>query len=290
MKKKLFDRRGAAIELAMLMIVVCFSLSILLLSTTLLLNNRKIRAEHRMEQSIALEQIGQEFLSAVVAGQVDESWLPAGDNGLTDEPIHRHSWEVKSITEATCTTAGSKLLICTDTDCREEKTVKIPIAEHNWESDNERSQEYEACKSNGIYYEICSYCPAEKVTFIPAHLGIDDTITKEATCREAGEKFYTCYYCGNAVTETIPVSDEHNWGEDNKCVDCGLVRPIITYSLTAYRTAEKTVRYEVAVIEPAAEITPVEPTEDKRILKITILFDEVDGTYLVTEWTKNDRS
>ena len=51
MKKKLFDRRGAAIELAMLMIVVCFSLSILILSTSMLLHNKRIRSERRMEQS-----------------------------------------------------------------------------------------------------------------------------------------------------------------------------------------------------------------------------------------------
>lgn len=295
MKKKLFNRRGAAIELAMLMIVVCFSLAILLLSTTMLLHGQKLGAKRRLEQSVALEQIGQEFLSAVVAGQVDETWLPAEDNGLADETVHRHSYSSAEeiITSPTCTTKGLKKLTC---DCGETLTLEIPVKEHQWEMDLERSQNYEQCKSDGIYYEICSYCLEEKVSFIPAHLGMDGIITKEATCGEEGEKTCTCYYCGDSVKETIPASGKHIWGEDGVCTDCGTEKPIIpiiTYSLTVYRTADKTVRYEVAVTEPVPEETnPEEPTEeptnDKVILKITI--DEVDGTYLVTEWTKNDRS
>lgn len=210
MKKKLIDRRGAGIELAMLMIVVCFSLSILLLSTTMLLHNRKIRAEHRMEQSVALEQIGQDFLSGVVAGEVGEDWLPAEDNGLADETAHCHSWQETIVTEATCTAASSKRLICD--------------------------------------------------------------------------------VCGSTLTETISVSDEHR-RENGERVDCGLVRPIIIYSLTVYKTAENGARYEVVIADSVSEETnPEEPTNDKVILKITMLFDKVDGTYLVTEWTKNDRS
>ena len=43
MKKKLLDRRGAGIELAILMLVICFSLSILLTSTAAMHYGKKLR-------------------------------------------------------------------------------------------------------------------------------------------------------------------------------------------------------------------------------------------------------
>ena len=45
-----------------------------------------------------------------------------------------------------------------------------------------------------------------------------ETITKEPTCTEAGEKTYTCD-CGDSYTEVIPVKG-HNF-EDGACTDCG---------------------------------------------------------------------
>ena len=293
MKKKLFNRQGAAVELAMLMIVVCFSLAILLLSTTMLLHGQKLGAKRRLEQSVALEQIGQEFLSAVVAGQVDETWLPAEDNGLTDETIHRHTWQENIIEEATCTKAGIKELTCNA--CGKKVTREIPVAEHQWVRNAEKSQDYEQCKSDGIYYDTCFYCGAVDITVFPAHWkGENYTVIEEATCRKEGKVSYNCADCLIFVEQITPINnDNHNWGENGKCVDCGMekpVLPIITYSLAAYRTADKAVRYEVTVFDAVAGMPPAEPTEDKLILNITIVFDEVDGTYLVTEWTKNDRS
>lgn len=290
MKKKLFDRRGAAIELAMLMIVVCFSLSILILSTSMLLHNKRIRAERRMEQSVALEQIGQEFLSAVVAGQVDEDWLPAEDNGLADETIHRHSWQENIIKEATCGAPGEKLLICDG--CPKTVTKGIPALEHkNWYLyRTDRVTECDPATPKGVDgadHYICLDCGATKEKILPAHNWDEtrDLVTLKPTCIRTGLKHRYCSTCGLDQIETIPPNDVHSW-EGGVCTACGLVRP--TYSLTVYRTANKAVRYEVTVTELATEISPEEPTNDKVILKITI--DEVDGTYLVTEWTKNDRS
>jgi len=89
MKKKLLDRRGVAIELAILMIVICFALSVLVMSTSLLQHEKKLRMENRLKQSIALEQLGQDFLSAVSKGNI-ESWTPEmyGDSSVTIDPDH----------------------------------------------------------------------------------------------------------------------------------------------------------------------------------------------------------
>lgn len=45
-----------------------------------------------------------------------------------------------------------------------------------------------------------------------------ETITKEPTCTEAGEKTYTCD-CGDSYTEEIPAKGHHF--ENGECTDCG---------------------------------------------------------------------
>ncbi len=45
-----------------------------------------------------------------------------------------------------------------------------------------------------------------------------ETITKEPTCTETGEKTYTCD-CGDSYTEEIPAKGHHF--EDGECTDCG---------------------------------------------------------------------
>lgn len=56
-KKMLTDRRGIAIEMAILMTVICFAVSSIVLSTALLQYEKKVRAEERLEESVILEQI-----------------------------------------------------------------------------------------------------------------------------------------------------------------------------------------------------------------------------------------
>ena len=62
MKKMLTDRRGVAIEMAVLMTVICFAVSSIVLSTALLQHEKKVRAEERLEESIIFEQIVEEWL------------------------------------------------------------------------------------------------------------------------------------------------------------------------------------------------------------------------------------
>jgi len=68
MRRFLKSRRGAAMEMAILMSVVTFALSTLVLTTALLQHNRKLRAERSMTQGIVLDQIGEDFCNATVRG------------------------------------------------------------------------------------------------------------------------------------------------------------------------------------------------------------------------------
>ena len=61
-KKMLTDRRGVAIEMAILMTVICFAVSSIVLSTALLQYEKKVRAEERLDENVILEQIVEQWL------------------------------------------------------------------------------------------------------------------------------------------------------------------------------------------------------------------------------------
>ena len=60
-KKMLSDRKGVAIELAILMTVVCFAVATIVLSAALLQYENKVQAQQRMEENIIFEQIVEKF-------------------------------------------------------------------------------------------------------------------------------------------------------------------------------------------------------------------------------------
>ena len=209
MKKKIFDRRGAGIELAILMMVVSFSMSILLTSVALIQSTKKVRAEERLQQSIALEQLGQDFLNAVLKGEITESWKPGKYEGFfVNNMKHECQWvldETAENTDVTCTEVGSKTYKCTV--CGETKTEVTP-AGHSWD---------------------------------------EGEITKEATCTQTGTKTYKCTVegCNEKKEEDIDKNDEHKWqvierkepvscvedGEVNyKCMLCNNTKTEILYA------------------------------------------------------------
>lgn len=63
-KKLLYDRKGVAIELAILMTAVCLAVTTIVLSTALLQYENKVQAEQRMEENIIFEQIAEAFVSS----------------------------------------------------------------------------------------------------------------------------------------------------------------------------------------------------------------------------------
>ncbi len=61
-KKLLYDRKGVAIELAILMTMVCLAVTTIVLSAALLQYENKVQAEQRMEENIIFEQIVEAWL------------------------------------------------------------------------------------------------------------------------------------------------------------------------------------------------------------------------------------
>lgn len=113
------------------------------------------------------------------------------------DPDHKHSYTESITKEPTCTEAGEKTYIC---GCGDSYTEEIPAKGHNYKDG------------------ICSECGEKD----PAHKhSYTESITKEPTCTEAGEKTYTCG-CGDSYTEVIPATGEHHY-VDGTCTDCGAV-------------------------------------------------------------------
>ncbi len=77
MKKRTFflSRKGAAIEMAIMLVMVTFALSTLVLSTALLQHVKEEKAELRMTQGIVLEQIGERFCTATAQGDTAHEWV-----------------------------------------------------------------------------------------------------------------------------------------------------------------------------------------------------------------------
>ena len=88
------------------------------------------------------------------------------------------------------------------------------------------------CKEAGVKTYTCTVCGATKTEEIPAlpHTYDEGTVTKEATCTETGVKTYTCTECGATKTEEIAVNpDNHSW-------DAGKVTKAATCTATGVKT------------------------------------------------------
>ena len=97
------DRRGVALELALLLLVVTFALSTLVLTTSLLQHSKKLGAEKTLTQGIALEQIGADFCAAASAGEWTEKYpdYTITVDGLTLTVTAKDSEEVLLTVELT---------------------------------------------------------------------------------------------------------------------------------------------------------------------------------------------
>lgn len=71
--KRLARKKGAAIEMAIMVMVITVSMSIIILTTSLLQNSRQARAKEEMRRSLVLEQIGEDFCAA--AGASEHPWV-----------------------------------------------------------------------------------------------------------------------------------------------------------------------------------------------------------------------
>ncbi len=102
-------------------------------------------------------------------------------------------------------------------DCGEtiSKGEVIPATgNHTW--DEGKVTKEPSCKEEGEKTYTCTVCGATKTEVLPKtdnHVWDEGKVTKEPSCKEEGEKTYTCTVCGATKTEVLPKTDNHVWDE-----------------------------------------------------------------------------
>ena len=72
-KTKLRDRRGIAIEMALLVMVITFSFSLMITATSILHHDKMVKADKEFARTVVAEQITYDFCAAAESG--DHSWV-----------------------------------------------------------------------------------------------------------------------------------------------------------------------------------------------------------------------
>ena len=161
-------------------------------------------------------------------------------SGQTIAKTENHSWDAgKVTTKATCTEEGEKTFTCSI--CGDKKTEKVSATGH--QHTEIRNKKEATCKEEGYSGDTwCKDCgkkilSGQAIAKTENHSWDSGKITKEPTCKEEGEKTFTCSICGNTKTEKVSTTDhqhmeirnqknptckEAGYSGDTYCADCGV--------------------------------------------------------------------
>ena len=161
-------------------------------------------------------------------------------SGQTIAKTENHSWDAgKVTTKATCTEEGEKTFTCSI--CGDKKTEKVSATGH--QHTEIRNKKEATCKEEGYSGDTwCKDCgkkilSGQAIAKTEDHSWNQGEITKEPTCKEEGEKTFTCSICGNTKTEKVSTADhqhmeirnqknptckEAGYSGDTYCADCGV--------------------------------------------------------------------
>ena len=148
-------------------------------------------------------------------------------------PAKGHSWDDGKITKAaTCTEAGTREYTCSV--CGTTRTEEIEATGHSWDTgtvtkaptvDTEGERTYTCSRCGSSYTETIPKLPQESHEHV-----YTSTVTKEATCTEAGVTTYSCS-CGDSYTESIPALG-HNYTSQVTLQPTTVSEGILTYTCT----------------------------------------------------------
>ena len=149
---------------------------------------------------------------------------------LSEGHVHDFTGTETVVKEATCTEEGSKTIACTDPNCKETKTEVIPAKGHAW--GEWKTTEEATWETEGIQTRICANCQAEETRTLPklseGHVHDftgTETVVKEATCTEEGEKTIACSdpNCKEVKTEVIKAlgHEEKEIVKEATCTETG---------------------------------------------------------------------
>ena len=177
-------------------------------------------------------------------GYSGDTWCKdCGKKILSGQAIAKtenHSWDAgKVTTKATCTEEGEKTFTCSI--CGDKKTEKVSATGH--QHTEIRNKKEATCKEEGYSGDTwCKDCgkkilSGQAIAKTEDHSWNQGEITKEPTCKEEGEKTFTCTICGNTKTEKVSTTDhqhmeirnqknptckEAGYSGDTYCTDCGV--------------------------------------------------------------------
>ena len=177
-------------------------------------------------------------------GYSGDTWCKdCGKKILSGQAIAKtenHSWDAgKVTTKATCTEEGEKTFTCSI--CGDKKTEKVSATGH--QHTEIRNKKEATCKEEGYSGDTwCKDCgkkilSGQAIAKTEDHSWNQGEITKEPTCKEEGEKTFTCSICGNTKTEKVSTADhqhmeirnqknptckEAGYSGDTYCADCGV--------------------------------------------------------------------
>ena len=170
-----------------------------------------ITHEHDWEETLTQEPTctaeGKKVYTCTICKETKEETLPKAEHKWTYtkpasgesqcictvcETTKPHDLKLLSTDAPTCTTPGYLHYQCNDCGRKVKKTDKAnPALGHDWFNESGK----------------CTRCDAEHTH------EFTEEITKEPTCKDTGEKTLTCKKCNWQKSETIPKTDNHNWGE-----------------------------------------------------------------------------
>ena len=177
-------------------------------------------------------------------GYSGDTWCKdCGKKILSGQAIAKtenHSWDAgKVTTKATCTEEGEKTFTCSI--CGDKKTEKVSATGH--QHTEIRNKKEATCKEEGYSGDTwCKDCgkkilSGQAIAKTEDHSWNQGEITKEPTCKEKGEKTFTCSICGDTKTEKVSTTDhqhmeirnqknptckEAGYSGDTYCADCGV--------------------------------------------------------------------
>lgn len=213
-----------------------------------------------------------------------------------------HNMKLVRTIDATCQAAGEERYECQNAGCGHYELVTLEQLPH--------TLHYVEGADHVVAGETCVYVKkyaCDNCTYAADGTAASDTYTKhdysivdivEATCVKEGTKTYKCA-CGAVKdgVETIPVNENHNWGNDGKCQNtgCNAAKVVATdnkvtaNALTADTSLELTDKAGNAVamtMDQAALDTVTGGENANRELKINI--DEVSVGDLNLEDTEKE--
>ena len=145
-------------------------------------------------------------------------------SGCAKEETANHTWNSGTVTkQASCKETGSRTYTCTACSATKTETI-TKTADHKYGTWTKAS--------DTTHKHTCSVCAKEETA---NHTWNSGTVTKKASCKEAGVKTYTCTACNATKTESVTKLTTHTYDHacDTDCNVCGTTRSVShTYKTT----------------------------------------------------------